>query len=291
MSYHSHKLNSTHSHIIGRTDPITGDSVKENDTVVFCAVCKSCFLEDSWKYMSERHCEQNQTLKTVPTLPSRLILKKTEEEILAELKNRGVNSTIVFLTTILTFLFSFFGLSVPNTFFAFDIGATFIASLFATVSVAILSSSLNTTKTFNKMVGGDKNDIRLFRNRIEIGKDSFLWNDIKQIKFQRELVVSEHNQQGVPIVESYTPFLLIYFKEGKFVNHRLPTDNYERNEKFLLGLEKISHFTEVFFYSENFSELRTMNSIQSNSNGNIQIGKPKKTVDYHGRVVFTTLDE
>ncbi|WP_375560473.1 hypothetical protein ACE193_22720 [Bernardetia sp. OM2101] len=28
MTYHSHKLDSTHSHIIGRIDPITGDKRK-----------------------------------------------------------------------------------------------------------------------------------------------------------------------------------------------------------------------------------------------------------------------
>ncbi|WP_291723369.1 hypothetical protein [Bernardetia sp.] len=44
MSYKAHTLTSSHSHIIGRTDPITGDTVKENDRVVFCAACKSCFF-------------------------------------------------------------------------------------------------------------------------------------------------------------------------------------------------------------------------------------------------------
>jgi len=85
----------------------TSDTVKENDRVVFCAVCKSCFLEESWIYMKERHCEQSQTLETVPTLPSILIAKKRSEEMIAELKNKGINFNIVSGSTILSFLFFF----------------------------------------------------------------------------------------------------------------------------------------------------------------------------------------
>ncbi|WP_338790960.1 hypothetical protein [Bernardetia sp. MNP-M8] len=49
-----------------RKDPITGDLIKENDKVVFCASCKSAFLKESWEYIGNRHCEQNQTLTVIP---------------------------------------------------------------------------------------------------------------------------------------------------------------------------------------------------------------------------------
>ena len=86
MTHYAHRLNSNHAHIISRTDPITGDVVKVNDKVVFCAACKSCFLEESWMYMNEQHCEQNRTLANVPTLPSKLIAKK-KPTLIVEVRN------------------------------------------------------------------------------------------------------------------------------------------------------------------------------------------------------------
>ncbi|WP_375561473.1 hypothetical protein ACE193_02645 [Bernardetia sp. OM2101] len=288
MSYHSHKLNSTHSHIIGRTDPITGDAVQENDRVVFCTVCKSCFLEDSWDFMKERHCEQSQTLDTVPALPSKLTIKNRSKEMITELKNTGINIDFVVGVVFVTFLVSFFGLATSDTFFAYSLTATFIGSVFTTTISAILSSILSTSQTFKRIVKNDRNNVRIFKNRIEIGKDHFSWSDIRQIKYQREIVVYQ-GQEGQTI-STYTPIILIYFNEGKFLQSRLPTANYERNKYFLEGLAKISHFTEVFFYSESFEELQTMDAIQSNSNGNIQVGKPRKIIDYRGKSVFTTSD-
>ncbi|WP_338792051.1 hypothetical protein [Bernardetia sp. MNP-M8] len=293
MPYHSHTLNSvSHSHIIERTDPITGDSVKENDRVVFCAICKSCFLEHSWVYMNEQHCEQNQTLDSVPTLASKLVMKNRSNEVIAELKNKGVNFTIVVAIIILSFLLSFFGLATSGTFFSFDVKATLIASLLTTITTGILSAIITVTHTFKSLIGSDKNDIRLFRNRIEIGKDSFSWSDIKQIKYQREVSTSTYEVHGSLETEitSYTPYLLIYFNEGKFVNYRLPTNSYKQGKLFLEGLARISHFTEVFLYSENYTELHTINLIQSSGDGNIQVGKPRKVVNNKGIPVFTTSD-
>ncbi|WP_338759395.1 hypothetical protein WAF17_11635 [Bernardetia sp. ABR2-2B] len=58
-----------------RQDPITGDTIQENDTVVICAVCKSAFLEDSWSYMNGQHCNQSSTLKKIPK-ENALIIKQ-----------------------------------------------------------------------------------------------------------------------------------------------------------------------------------------------------------------------
>ncbi|AFM02710.1 hypothetical protein Fleli_0215 [Bernardetia litoralis DSM 6794] len=49
-----------------RKDAITGDLIKANDEVVFCGICKSAFLKDSWEYMDRKHCGQTKTLKKVP---------------------------------------------------------------------------------------------------------------------------------------------------------------------------------------------------------------------------------
>lgn len=265
MPYHSHTLNSsTHSHIIGRTDPITGDTVKENDKVVFCAVCKSCFLEESWKYMNEQHCEQTQTLGSVPALSSKLTIKNRSKEMITELRNQGINFNIVVATCIFSFLIPFFGLSTSN---AFDIKSAFTVSLWITGLLSILSALLTSTESFKELVGNTKNNIRIFRNRIEIGKDSFSWNDIRQIKYQREM---NHDY----VLD--TPCLLIYFENGKFLKKSLPTKSYKKTAVFLNGLEKISHFKDVFFYSESYVERATMINIQTKSDGKIEIGKRRR---------------
>ena len=191
MPYHSHKLNSiSHSHIIERTDPITGDSVKENDTVVFCAICKSCFLEESWVYMNERHCEQEKTLESIPALPSNLIVKKTTEEVIAELRNKKINFTITIFVTILSFVISFFSLITSDFSALAPIFLFVIFSLFIAFITGILSIFITlVTSSFKENTAESKNNIRLFKNRIEIGKDSFLWSAITQIKFQREIYI------------------------------------------------------------------------------------------------------
>lgn len=66
-----------HTHIIqnpkhqaflneNRSDPITGDAIQEGDEIVFCAVCKSAFLKDTWLYLDKRHCHQTETLGKFP---------------------------------------------------------------------------------------------------------------------------------------------------------------------------------------------------------------------------------
>lgn len=49
-----------------RKDAITGDLIQANDEVVFCGICKSAFLKDSWEYMDRKHCGQSKTLHSVP---------------------------------------------------------------------------------------------------------------------------------------------------------------------------------------------------------------------------------
>lgn len=267
MPYHSHILNSSHSHIIGRTDPITGDIVQQNDTVVFCAVCKSCFLEESWKYMGDRHCEQFSTLNKVPVFQSRLIIRRSKEMI-AELINKGADINSIILTMMLSFLISLF------SFLASDADFIFMNSILVSGVVGILCAIITSRDDFKELTGANKNDVRLFKNRIEIGKDSFSWNDIKQIKYQRESEIY-YTDNGIRYGLG-TPALLIYFESGKFLRKGMATKNLQRIEVFLKGLEKISHFKEVFFYSEDSTELRTMVNIKSQSKGNIKIGKPRR---------------
>ena len=61
-----------------RNDPVTGDSFSEGDEVVFCSVCKSAFLKDSWAYMDEKHCDQRATLPIFPKSKKLTLQKPTE---------------------------------------------------------------------------------------------------------------------------------------------------------------------------------------------------------------------
>jgi hypothetical protein len=81
-----HKIDSTlkeHQNFLAqnRQDPITGDSILENDEVVFCAGCKSVFLKDTWEYLAKQHCEQTETLIEFP-ISSKEIYLKTKAELL-----------------------------------------------------------------------------------------------------------------------------------------------------------------------------------------------------------------
>ncbi|WP_338815793.1 hypothetical protein V9L05_22615 (plasmid) [Bernardetia sp. Wsw4-3y2] len=70
----------SHQHFLleDRNDPVTGDSFSEGDEVVFCSVCKSAFLKDSWAYMGNKHCDQRSTLPVFPK-PKKLKLQKPIE--------------------------------------------------------------------------------------------------------------------------------------------------------------------------------------------------------------------
>ena len=69
-----------HAHFLleDRNDPVTGDSFSEGDEVVFCSVCKSAFLKDSWEYMGNKHCDQRLTLPIFP-MSKKLTLQKPIE--------------------------------------------------------------------------------------------------------------------------------------------------------------------------------------------------------------------
>ncbi|PIY09844.1 MAG: hypothetical protein COZ18_07210 [Flexibacter sp. CG_4_10_14_3_um_filter_32_15] len=260
MPYHSHILNSsTHSHIIGRTDPITGDIVKENDKVVFCATCKSCFLEGSWKYMNGVHCEQNQTLENVPVLPSKLVAKNRTNKLLYEFSNNEFAGYLGFASA----LFSF-GIIFPNLKdILYDLTMLFVSVLSVFIGFVVFNIASN--HKFKNILGKTNSDIYLFRNRIEIEMTTFYLEEINQIKFQRQYSIKNHSSNSS---------LLIYFKDGNFIKKELKIRSVKETKKFLIGLEKISPFVEVFFYSENRDEFQTMLDIEYNSTGNIQVGEP-----------------
>ncbi|WP_291723375.1 hypothetical protein [Bernardetia sp.] len=288
MSYKAHTLNSNHSHIIGRTDPITGDTVKENDRVVFCAVCKSCFLKESWIYMGGQHCEQAENLKELPKLSSRLNIKNRSNEIIAEVKDSMLNLYVVGIT-LFSFIFSILLLGTSEMIIAQNMMVVLLVSLFITFFVALLSPIIISQDKVRSFLGDELNDIRLFMNRIEIGKDSFSWNDIEQIKYQREVDIVVYDGNRVQVYPS-APYILVYFKNGKFTRFLSPTKNYDLNKNLIIGMGKIAHLTEVFFYTEDLRELRLMQNIRQRRNENIEIGYPNRLYDRKGNFMLDSVE-
>ncbi|WP_338792048.1 hypothetical protein [Bernardetia sp. MNP-M8] len=272
MSYYSHKLNSTHSHIIERTDPITGDAVKENDRVVFCAVCKSCFLEESWGYMKRRHCEQHQTLDAVPALSPTILVRKRSEKLLTILKESSVENSdytvfsFILMAVCLTILFC---IIYPDKFiFSVLWGGSISLGLFFITHVFFSKDSINFLMG-NIKIKENKN-IYLFEDRLETQKEIFYWGDIKQIKFERKMRNYRLNSL------STIPTLSLYFKDGDRQIKTLPTKDHTRIHLFLQQLAKISKFTEVYLYSEQLQEYQTIKQIKKNTKGNIIVGEPYK---------------
>ncbi|WP_338814956.1 hypothetical protein V9L05_07270 [Bernardetia sp. Wsw4-3y2] len=71
-----------HAHFLAqkRQDSITHEIIEEGDEVVFCSVCKSAFMVDSWEYIGRSHCHQSQTLKKVPALRALSLDRKKIEK-------------------------------------------------------------------------------------------------------------------------------------------------------------------------------------------------------------------
>ena len=82
LKIHAHLIDKNkHAHFLAqkRQDSITHEIIEEGDEVVFCSVCKSAFIVDSWEYIGRSHCNQSQTLPKVPVLRS-LSLDKSKIE-------------------------------------------------------------------------------------------------------------------------------------------------------------------------------------------------------------------
>ena len=93
-----------------RQDPITGDTIQENDTIVICAVCKSAFLVDSWGYMNGQHCYQTLTLSEIPREIS-LVMKQERAK-----PNRQIN---IVRNEIYKIIFVLLAVILPMSFYAF----------------------------------------------------------------------------------------------------------------------------------------------------------------------------
>ncbi|WP_338764336.1 hypothetical protein WAF17_21510 [Bernardetia sp. ABR2-2B] len=268
MSYHSHTLNSvSHTHIIGRTDPITGDTIKENDSIVFCLVCQSCFLEESWNYMNNRHCEQIQTLNFVPLPPPQLIAKKKEQKLIAELKDSMINPLPAL---ILPFVFGFISYYIAES---DKSGAVLIGTTIG-LCLGVFIGWLSKTQVIKEFTGHKSTSFSIYESYMEIENVKFYWNEIEQINFKRTMLVEFDDRYGTKKASSHYPSLEIYLNNGEFLERELPTTNYPKIKPFLFGLAWASQFTSIFFYTEHEKEYGLVQSFDRNYKGTIKIGVP-----------------
>lgn len=79
---HTHHLNiNAHSDFLkqARIDPITGEKIEEGHTIVICAACKSAFFIESWEYLGNTHCNQENTLSEIPVARTLQLVAKPLE--------------------------------------------------------------------------------------------------------------------------------------------------------------------------------------------------------------------
>lgn len=138
-----------------RQDPITGDWIIEGDKVVICAVCKSAFLEGSWKYMGEKHCNQTQTLSQIPAKQNFKFVKKLEQVIFSVENNLGNTALIVAVPTgIVSFILSILLiLNVTNLLWLWGVVAglvsiPFIFNIFQTKGMEVRETAIYIKKGF-----------------------------------------------------------------------------------------------------------------------------------------------
>lgn len=102
---HIHHLNSSqHAHLLeeNRRDSITGEPLKEGDSVVFCAACSSAFHLSSWEYINKRHCHQSRTLAKVPAAKTAIALKKGRYRRSNRVKRQAPNEQRLYLAASLS---------------------------------------------------------------------------------------------------------------------------------------------------------------------------------------------
>jgi len=255
MSYHSHQLNfDSHSHIIGRTDPITGDTIKEHDKVVFCLACQSCFLEESWNYMNNRHCQQTDTLFFAPYIPSKLVAKRKKDQNSEPLVSKNTISILLIL-----FFYGIYGSSIyllledlllfrDRILFSVMIGA-----FPAVLSVMGLTSEKFTT--FLGITKPKKTDIHILEEGFQLDDILFAWSEIEKIEYRR--TIKERNNLSSPQIK-------IFLQNGNTIQEKFETKNSEHQKSFLLALAWASEHTKVEFYTQSQQEYALLVSVEKN---------------------------
>jgi hypothetical protein len=281
MSYSVHKLNiENHFHIIGRQDGVTGDSIKANDDIVFCAACQSVFLKDSWEYMNSTHCEQSETLSFVPLPAPNLVARKksknTENEnetVIFEIRNEFLAALNYFIkaispvlmqivsTLILIGIVVLIGVSLGNHTDKNEILEITLALICLVlflfgiyVGYIVKDATSQYLEVFD--IINHKSKLKILQTGIKIGKKFYSYNYIARINSYR----TRENHK-----------LVIEFKDRLKIIKDFPTRDYERTKPFYLVLAWAAQFAEINFYTDDGREQGLLKSIEKNYAGRIWV--------------------
>ncbi|WP_338815431.1 hypothetical protein V9L05_22730 (plasmid) [Bernardetia sp. Wsw4-3y2] len=204
-----------------RKDPITGDLIKENDEVVICSSCKSAFLKESWEYLGNRHCEQNQTLEIIPK-QSNLELKIGLLTFLALVPKEDIFTKFLGVLILEIVAFSFVSISSDDSLALLVIG---LIAFLIPVTIGILV--MPTTK------------INLYSSYLSIKKI------IGEIKIEyREIKYITINCNHSKSTSSY-----IYIKQTNGTSTKIPLEKkyleFHKNEELLDFVNYLSRYTQV----------------------------------------------
>ena len=265
-----HKLNiEEHSHIIGRKDAVTGDKITQNDEVVFCSVCQSAFLKDSWEYMNFQHCEQSETLDFVPQPAPSFFAKKREKFSFTLSEKISSDNIQIIITTILaTCLIVGFSEVFKNDYF--------LLQILAALGLSIALGFIIKTEYFKDILENKYSKIKILENGIELrGEKFYSFYEMKAIEYVNSQKIIQKNK-GSLIQEAVVPSdnsLYIFLKNDQIVHHKLPKYSEAEIENFLFALAYATQFVELRFYTKNEKELRIAQKIQQKYVGRIYLLK------------------
>ncbi|WP_338763557.1 hypothetical protein WAF17_19920 [Bernardetia sp. ABR2-2B] len=229
-----------------RQDPITGDLIKEGNKVVICASCKSAFLEGSWKYLGEKHCNQIETLSQVPARQSFKFVKKLKklEQVIFSAESYGGNTTLIVAvpTGIISFILSILlVLNVINIVWLWGVVAglisiPFIFNAFQTKEVEVKETAIYVKKGFGRkkrypISQLDKIDFTFFN-----GFDHEINHDRSRIK--NSLIGNEITISTPPTIRLGGVWFPLHLRLSEY-------DFNKNREKFIEFFSKISNILPV----------------------------------------------
>ncbi|WP_338764419.1 hypothetical protein WAF17_21760 [Bernardetia sp. ABR2-2B] len=270
MNINIHKLDTQHhSHVIGRKDGVTGDNIKANDEIVFCAACQSVFLKESWEYMNLKHCNQSETLDFIPRQASSFFAKK-REKFNFEFSDYSSSETLqVILTTIsASVLLVLFPKLFKET--------AFYITTFSALTLSILFGFLAKTTTFRETFGVNIKKVKITEKGIELkGEYFYSFQEIDAIEYVKTFETNHLKNKSL-INNSKTPSdnsLYIIRKNKLAIRHKLPNKSIIETENFLFALAHSAPFVQLNFYTKNTKEKNILKNLKNEYGGKINILK------------------
>ena len=254
-----HKLDrQNHSHVIGRKDAVTGDKITQDDEVVFCSVCQSVFLKDSWEYMNGEHCGQSETLDFIPQPTPSFFAKKREKFSFTLSEKISSEKIQVIITTLLaTILVVGFSKFFQNEYV--------VLQILLALCISILAGFIAKTNYFKDVLENRYSKIKVLENGIELrGEKFYSFHEIRAVEYVNTFKMLR-KEKGSLIQEAIVPSdhsLYIFLKNDQIVHHRLPKGSEAEIKHFLFALAYATQFVELRFYTEDKKELRIIEKIK-----------------------------